>query len=149
MKKFKFRLQKLLQIKEHAKMQKQKELSRAERVRRMEEAHLEMLQQKMRDEVTNLAAGTTQLIDVRHRQRSTQFQQRLVANMKTQEQVIQAAVTKEAAKREDLIEATREEKTFEKLKERQKERYLKEIDLLTQKEIDEIAKNVYLRKRPA
>jgi flagellar export protein FliJ len=145
-KKFQFRLQKLLQVKTYNKMQKQKELSQAERIRRMEEAHLAMLQQHLRSEIEALKARKQEHVDVSRLTRSIYYQQRLLTNMATQERVITEACHKEEIKRGRLIEATREEKTFEKLKERQQHRYLVELDQLMQKENDEISKNVFMRR---
>lgn len=148
MKIFQFRLQKLLQVKTYNKMQKQKELSQAERIRRMEEAHLAMLQQHLRGEIEALKAQKQKHIDVSRLTRSIYYQQRLLTNMATQERVIVDARSKEEGKRGQLIAATKEEKTFEKLKERQKYRYLVELDQLMQKETDEISKNVFMRREP-
>ncbi len=146
MKKFQFRLQKLLQVKTYNKMQKQKELSQAERMRRMEEAHLAMLQQHLHNEIEALKAQKRDHVDVSRLTRSVHYQQRLLTNMATQERVITDACRKEEIKRGRLIEATKEEKTFEKLKERQQYRYLIELDHLMQKENDEISKNVFMRR---
>jgi flagellar protein FliJ len=144
-KKFQFRLQKLLQVKTYNKMQKQKELSQAERLRRMEEAHLAMLQEHLHNEIESLKTQKRDHVDVSRLTRSVHYQQRLLTNMATQERVIADAYRKEEIKRGRLIEATKEEKTFEKLKERQQYRYLVELDHLMQKENDEISKNVFMR----
>ncbi len=147
MKKFRFRLQKLLQVKTYNKMQKQKELSQAERLRRMEEAHLAMLQEHLRNELADLKSQKQEKINVSRLTRSIYYQQRLLTNMATQERVIVEARRKEDVKRVKLIEATKEEKTFEKLKERQELRYLIEQDHLLQKENDEISKNVFIKNQ--
>jgi flagellar protein FliJ len=146
-KKFRFRLQKLLQVKTYNKMQKQKDLSQAERARRMEEAHLAMLHQHLHNEMTALQSEKVDRVNVARLTNSVYYQQRLLSNMVTQQRVIVDAKRKEDAKREQLIAATKEEKTFEKLEERQKNRYLVELDQLMQKENDEISKNVFIRHR--
>jgi flagellar export protein FliJ len=127
-------------------MQKQKELSQAERMRRMEEAHLAMLQRHLHDEIEALKAQKRDHVDVLRLSRSVHYQRRLLTNMTTQERVIVDACRKEEIKRGQLIEATKEEKTFEKLKERQQYRYLVELDHLMQKENDEISKNLFIRQ---
>jgi len=147
-KRFRFRLQKLLQVKTYNKMQKQKELSQAERARRMEEAHLALLHQHLHDEINALKTVSRDRVDVSRLTRSVYYQHRLLVNMVTQERVIAEARRKEEIKRGQLIEATKEEKTFEKLKERQQYRYLVEVDHLMQKEIDEISKNIFVRRSP-
>jgi flagellar FliJ protein len=146
MKRFQFRLQKLLQIKTHRKMEKQKELAKAERVRRMEEAHLELLYSRMSQEIEDLQRQKVERVDCRRLTQSAFYQQRLIGNMATQKQVIVNAQKQEDAKREKLIESAREEKVFEKLKERQQDRYWQELDLLQQKETDEIARNTFLQR---
>jgi flagellar export protein FliJ len=127
-------------------MQKQKELSQAERARRMEEAHLAMLQEHLHGEIESLKSQKQERLNVSRLTRSVYYQQRLLSNMVIQERVIADAKKKEDTKRERLIEATKEEKIFEKLKERQQDRYFVELDRLLQKENDEISKNVYMRR---
>ncbi|MBK7091035.1 MAG: flagellar FliJ family protein [bacterium] len=145
MKKFQFRLQKLLHIKSHKKMERQKELAKAERVRRMEEAHLELLQSRMSQEISDLQSHKIERVDCRWLTQSAFYQQRLISNMATQKQVISNALKQEELKREKLISAAREEKVFDMLKDRQRERYNRELDDLQQKETDEIARNTFLQ----
>lgn len=49
-------------------------------------------------------------------------------------------------KRLDLVEATKQRKIYEKLKERHKEKYIAEQNLLLQKENDEIGTKAYFRR---
>jgi flagellar FliJ protein len=146
-KRFNFRLQKLLQLKQHRKLEKQKALARAERLRRMEEAHLEGLRAKMSHELENLAAAPAGSVDVARRIHSVYYQHRLNASMVTQQQAVAQAKKREGEKRGELLDADKEEKVFSKLKQRQRERYLLEIDRRYQKETDEIATNVFLRRK--
>lgn len=147
MKKFRFRLQKLLQVKTYNKLQRQKELAQAERIRRMEEAHLAMLNERMQREISDLTQEKKDHVNVTRLSRSIYYQQRLIVNMATQVRVIADAQRKEDIKRDDLLEATKVEKTFVKLKERQQERYLVEMDHLVQKETDEIGRNIFVRHK--
>ena len=48
-------------------------------------------------------------------------------------------------KRKLLVEATREERKYMRLKEIRKEEYTQELELALQKETDEFAKNIHLR----
>ena len=142
MKKFQFRLQKLLQLKEHLKLQRQKQLAKAERVRRMEETHQRMLQEKLEQEVTSLRTVENSQLSIARLSRSVYYQQRLTSNMATQAKVIANAVKLEDESRERLVEATRNEKIYQRLKEKQLESYLQDMERLQQKETDEIAGNV-------
>jgi len=146
MKKFQFRLQKLLQLRTHKKVERQKELAKAERVRRMEEAHLALLEQRLRDEIADLAPLKVDRLDVRRLTNSIYFQHRLNTNMASQRKAIASAQRQEAIKRKHLIDAARAEKVFIRLKETQQERYLAELDQHIQKEIDEIAQNTFLQR---
>jgi len=144
-------LQKLLQLQTHKKLNRQKELAKAERLRRMEEAHLAMLQERIADELKHLAASKKDRLNVNRLRQSTHYQDRLVVNMATQRQVISDAKRTEALRRRELLGAAKEEKILLKLRERQEFRYLKELDSLEQKETDETAKTVTNRQqsRPA
>lgn len=146
MKKFHYRLQKLLQLKEHHKLQQQKELAKAERVRRMEEAHQRMLREQLDREVSSLHTVENAQLNIARFGRSVYYQQRLNANMATQETVIANAEKLEDESRQRLIEATKNEKIYQRLKEKQLETYLQELERLEQKETDEIAGNVGRRR---
>ncbi len=126
-------------------MERQKELAKAERLRRMEEAHLESLQQKLNAEIDDLAPLKQNLLNLRRLTQSILYQQRLTGNMAMQRQAIAAAQRKEDRQRELLIEAARDEKVFDNLGDRQRERYLIELEQWQQKDTDEIATNSFLQ----
>jgi flagellar biosynthesis chaperone FliJ len=111
----------------------------------MEEAHMETLRGRMKQELGRLAAAPLERVDVSDHVRSVYYQHRLSSNMATQQKAIRLAYRQEAIRREELLEAGKEEKMFVKLRERQKVRYLKELDSRNQKETDETAKNVFLK----
>ncbi len=106
---------------------------------------METLHGRMTQELGRLAAAPSEQVDVSDRIRSVYYQHRLNTNMATQQKAIRLAYRQEALKRDDLLEAGKEEKMFVKLRERQKERYLKDLDGRYQKETDETAKNVFLK----
>lgn len=145
MKKFQFRLQRLLQLKEHAKAEKQKQLAKAERSRRMEEAHKQMLEERMQQEISELIRTQSNVLSVERRRRSVYYQHRLLTNLKTQTAAVANAREREERRRSELIEATRQEKVYHKLRERQEARYREECDRQEQKDTDEIASNTARR----
>lgn len=108
---------------------------------------MDTLRGRMTQELGRLSIDQPERVDVSDRIRSVYYQHRLNTNMATQQKAIRLAYRQEALKREDLLEAGKEEKMFVKLRERQKERYLKDLDSRYQKETDETAKNVFLRKK--
>ncbi len=111
----------------------------------MEEAHQQMLQKKMEHEVESLKLPQDTSVTLERHRRSVLYQQKLQANMQTQTKVIANARQFEEQSREQLVEATRNEKIYQRLKEKQLEAYLKELDQLQQKETDEIAANISRR----
>jgi flagellar export protein FliJ len=108
----------------------------------MEEAHLATLEQKMSDELA--APGSPGRIEASQFLRSVYYQHRLKQDMSVQHSMIAKARRDEAERREELLQAAKEEKVYAKLKERQRERYLVELERDEQKTTDEIAKNVFL-----
>ncbi len=77
--------------------------------------------------------------------------QRYVAQLKFlighQKKVIREATKKVEQKRRKLIEASKEERKYERLREIRKEEYNRELELALQKETDEFAGNVYLQNK--
>jgi len=53
----------------------------------------------------------------------------------------------EDKKRQDLVQASKERKIYDKLKEKQREKYNAEIELTEKKELDEVATNIYRRNK--
>ncbi len=108
----------------------------------MEEAHQRMLKQKLESEISSLNTVENAQLNIARLGRSVYYRQRLNANMATQTRVIDNARELEKQRRDELIEATKIEKIYQRLKEKQLESYLQELELLQQKETDEIAANV-------
>ncbi|MFH2037251.1 MAG: flagellar FliJ family protein [Candidatus Zixiibacteriota bacterium] len=147
MKKFQFRLERVLQLKLHNEKEKQKKLAEAA--------------QKVFNQQEKLAG----LVTDRHINQKEQRQcllgkidrslmsnySRYYLHLKKEEmmgtEMLNALKRAQEKKRLDLIEATREKKSYEKLKERKKEKYHKEAELNLQKEQDEIASQMLLHKK--
>lgn len=133
-------------MRQHRKLEKQKKLAKAERLRRLEETHLQNLHDRLENEWNRPAAGQSRPVDVARLQQSVRYQERLQRDMSVQEQMVARARETEDRRREELLVAAKQEKIFVKLKERQQERYLIELDHREQKETDEIATNLFLHK---
>jgi flagellar FliJ protein len=146
MKKFRFRLQKLLQLRQHRKLEQQKKLAKAERLRRLEEAHLASLHERLAGEQRRPAAQSGKVVDVSRLQQSIRYQERLRADMSIQEQMIIRARASEEKRRTELLEAAKQEKIFAKLKEHQRDDYHAELERGDQKDTDEIATMQFLHK---
>jgi len=147
MKKFRFRLERILQLKSHAEKEKQKNYGLAV--------------SKVVDQQTALAG----IDDSRRSLQDTQRQRlsgaldtsmmsvfsRYYLLLKKKEiggrELLKAYEKEQEKKRIELVEATREKKTYEKLKERKFEAYNKETELSIQKEQDEMASQMLQYKR--
>jgi flagellar FliJ protein len=146
MKKFRYRLQPLLDIRAHAEKERQK-------------AHALSLQQvqDQTQQLVGIAAGREETLDHQReiQSRSLSLAELLVCSrylLKLKKdtlagQELLRALQREAEKkRTELVEASKERKVFEKLKEKQQERYYKAAEAEERKEADEIANTSYLRK---
>lgn len=147
MKKFRFRLERILQLKAHAEKEKQKLLA--------------LSSQKISDQQKALADINQEREDNKVKQRSRQigtvnphlmstfsrYYLRLKKNELAGNELLRVYRKDEEAKRQHLVEATRAKKVYEKLEERLFENYQKETDLLLQKEQDELAARMIQYKK--
>ncbi|MFH2055220.1 MAG: flagellar export protein FliJ [bacterium] len=147
MKKFQFRLQKLLQLRQHRKLERQKKLAKAERLRRVEEAHLESLGQRLEREQQRPRANQDGSLNVSLLQQSVRYQERLKQDQGVQKQMVARARENEARRREELLAAAIKEKVFLKLRERRQDQYHADLERRDQKETDEIAIQQFLHKQ--
>ena len=147
MKKFAFRLQTLLKLRQQVEDQKQRVV--AELVQQINQQQQEALELNaaMREQGEILkgqrAAGK---IDVawfgNYRSYVTHMQQAIQQRVQT----VQEIQKKLMVARHALAEATKETKVLEKLKQRRRERYDHELQLAEAREQDEISTNMFLRK---
>ncbi len=139
MKKFNFRLEKLLQLKAHIEKEKQKILSQAT--------------QKVVDQERTLTEIGSSRKNVQKEQRSfllgsintnmmtvfSRYYLKLKKNELVGREMLGALRKDQEAKRQELVIATRAKKIYEKLKERKQEEFNSEYQQQLQKEQDEIA----------
>lgn len=148
MKKFKYRLETLLKVKEHIKKEKQKEHAAA--LNRVNH------QKKQLQDIDN--AKTTTFEKQRSQMKSSivvaemlvcsRYLNKLKRENMAGKELLKALKKKAEEKREKLIEASRDQKIYEKLKEKQREKYNEMIKMLETKDNDEIAiRNYGIKKR--
>ena len=147
MKKFRFRLEKILQLKAHAEKEKQKLLA--------------LSSQKVSDQQKMLAEIDCEREDNKNQQRFhmvgkidpnmmtifSRYYLRLKRNELVGNEMLKVHLKNEDEKRRHLVEATRAKKVYEKLKERLFESYQRETDRLLQKEQDELAARMIQHKK--
>ena len=147
MKKFKFRLEPLLRLKEHNEKEKQKTFGlAAHKVARQED----VLHQLSRDRVETQLGQRGHLsgrIDTGRLLIYSRYLGKLKKNELTGREILKAFITDRERKRDELIEATKQKKIFEKLKERRRLAFLHGVEMLTQKEQDDIAAKLFLAKK--
>ncbi|MBN1436468.1 MAG: flagellar export protein FliJ [Sedimentisphaerales bacterium] len=147
MKKFEFRLQTLLKLREQVEGQKKRVV--AELVQQINQQQQEALElnaaMREQGEILKKQRASGQ-IDVswfgNYRSYVTHIQQAIqqrVQNVKEIQKQLMIA-------RHELAEAAKETKVLEKLKQKRRERYDYELQLAEAREQDEISKNIFLRK---
>lgn len=147
MKKFRFRLERLLQLKAHAEKEKQKLLGQAVQKVLEKESELRELDDTRRDIQSSQRQHLNGSVSLSNLSVYSRYYVLLKKKEMGGRELLKAYQTDQEKKRLALVEATREKKIFEKLKERKFDAYLKEMELSTQKEQDEIASQTLQHKR--
>ncbi|MCX6826904.1 MAG: flagellar FliJ family protein [candidate division Zixibacteria bacterium] len=144
MKKFRFRLEKLLQLKVHVEKDKQKLLGIA--ARKVTEQETFLLELKATRLTTQKAARSclTGTLNPNLLLGYSRYFIKLKKNELAGREILKAYLTEREKKRLELVEATKQKKIYEKLKERKLQLYHKEIDSLLQKELDESSSQMLL-----
>ncbi|MCK5145294.1 flagellar export protein FliJ [bacterium] len=140
MKKFKFRLEKVMDMRAEAERQRQMDLARAQIELVKEEDRLKELESKLsreRDAIEQMRQGerfNPYEMDCRYR-----YKKKIENDMSRQCVRIKEAKTKVVLRRNALLEAAKERKMLENLKSRQREAYLAEFARKEQALIDDVA----------
>lgn len=143
MKRFKYRLQALLKVKEHIEKERQKAL--AESVKKVRDQQLRL------EAVDNYRAATTDRSREKARKRFSvaemliisRYLHKLKRDTLVGRELLRVLRREEDGKRHDLIEAARERRKYERLKEIQQEKHLKNVEATLTKESDENAISSY------
>lgn len=147
MKKFQFRLQVVLDIKEKLLEQKLLELSKVQRglqeaiqkQKTLENYQIEINQALLR---VFQSGNDLDLVEV---QRYKDFINKLLVDISSQKVVVQNITKLLDVKRREVNEVLKEKKVLEKLKENQKKRYYQEFEQYQRNELDDIASSRYMR----
>ncbi len=147
MKKFQFRLQVVLDIKEKLLEQKLLELSKVQRSLQeaiQKQRTLEGYQMEINEALMNVfqSGNDLDLIEV---QRYKDFINKLIVDISNQKVVIQNINKVLELKRKEVNEVLKEKKVLEKLKENQQKKYYQAYDYYQSRELDDIASARYAR----
>ena len=148
MKKFQFRLQVVLDIKEKLLEQKLLELSKVQRglqeavdkQKTLESYQLEINQALLR---VFQSGNDLDLVEV---QRYKDFINKLIVDISNQKVVVQNITKLLDMKRREVNEVLKEKKVLEKLKENQQKKYYQEFEDYQRRELDDIASSRYRRR---
>lgn len=147
MKKFQFRLQVVLDIKEKLLEEKLLELSKVQRG--LQEAvekqrTLESYQLEINQALMNVFQSGNDL-DLVEVQRYKDFINKLIVDISSQKVVVQNISRLLEIKRREVNEVLKEKKVLEKLKENQQKKYYQEFEHYERRELDDIASSRYAR----
>lgn len=147
MKKFKFRLEPLLRLKEHQEKDKQKTLALAAQKVLTQEEQLRQIAQKRSETQQSQRDSLSGRLNPGHLLVCSRYLGKLKMNELTGREILKAFIADRERRRLELVEATKQKKIFEKLKERRRNVYISDNERLTQKEQDDIAAKLFLQNK--
>ena len=147
MKKFKYRLEALLKFRQHIEREKQRSLAEAQNqvhqqqgvIGRIEHGAEATLGRKRRHQTASFSSAELQVYG--------RYLYRLKREAVMAQELLAGLEKNRDEKRQDLMEAARERKIYEKLKERHRDRYRREAIRAATKETDEVGINSYRQKK--
>ena len=150
MKKFEFRLQRIMEVKEEIEKQKERDFAIAKRKALEEEYKLSEIKIQYENCWKDIENKTSQqTVDTSEIRQYYQYLQKLEGDIERQFICLQETNAEVEKRRDILIEATKERKILENLKGRKLASYQEELNRVEQNFFDEIAGNQYIREKRA
>ena len=146
-KKFQYRLEKLLQLRSHDETLRQKELAVSSRKVNTQQDVLNNIDGHYRSGQDDSRKYLTGKIDTNHLVRYSRYFLKLKKDRISGLEVLKVLEREREKHRQALLDATRRRQILEKLRDRKKEAYQKKLELIEQKEQDEIASNYAFQKK--
>ncbi len=146
MKKFRYRLQALLEMKEHIEKERQKELATSLMRVQSQQQRLGELEDNRHRSFDLQRAATQSRFCVAEMLVVSRYIHRLKRETVMGAELLKVLKKDEDNKRQRLLEATKERRKYEKLKERQGEKYHKDAESMLTKESDETAIRTFRQK---
>ena len=144
LKKFKFRLEVVLEMRQRELEKRQQEMAEVLKVIEEQRAKLVAINDAQKQTEANLEKLiSAEEIDITMVNGHRNYVLKLVNDAKNQENVIHRAEQLLELKKKEVQEAYKKVKSLEKLKENQEKQYMTEIDQMLAKEIDDIAVTRY------
>jgi flagellar FliJ protein len=146
MKKFQYRLQSILKIKEHIEKERQKEFAATVQQVQNQMQTLEQIKQEKSSTCDQQRKSMRKTISLAEMLVYTRYLVKLKRNRITGNEMLKALNETAEEKRALLVVAAKERKIYEKLKEKRKEDFDKEAEAVARKESDEMAANAFRQK---
>ena len=146
MPKFQFRLQQYLGVKEQIEDQKELEYAKALQKVEEEKAQLEKLNNQREIQLQELRMALTKPILPTEINRYNNIIERLKSQIKMQEKRLEEAKLLAEEKRQELIQAMKERKALEIVRDNAREEFLLEANLAEQKQVDELVSFKYTER---
>jgi flagellar FliJ protein len=146
-KKFKFRLDPLLKLRENREKERQREhaeaaekvLSQKQQLDQVDRTKLQTLDHQRHRLSGNISVAEALIY--------SRYLMKLRKDRVTGSELLRGLEREAERRRARLVEAARERKTFELLKEKQKVRHLTALEKADQKDLDEVATNGFVRNK--
>jgi len=146
MKKFKYRLQALLKMKEHIEKERQKLLATSAKKVQNQQEHLKSVEDDRNDTVEHQRENVSERFTVAEMLVVSRYLHKLKRESILGEELLRALKQEEEAKRQELLKATRERKKYEKLREVQQDKHNSTMETVLAKENDETGVNTFRQK---
>ena len=146
MKQFKYRLEVLLRVREHAEQEKQKKHAKAMQMVQKQRQSLQAIDADRLQTTSDQRTRMTGSLSVAQLLVYSRYLQKIKGEHVMGRELLKGFDRDAETKRQELVEASKQRKIYEQLKERRRERHYKEIEATITKENDEIAINSYRQK---
>ena len=143
MARFQFRLQQYLGVKEQIEEQKELEYARALRKVEEEKALLLEMHQQRQNAIISMQTALQRMISPIEIRRYNNTIERLKHRILVQEERVRAAQAYAEEKREELVQAMKDRKALEVVREKAYEEFMLEQNLAEQKQVDELVSFKY------
>jgi len=147
MPRFEFRLQQYLGIKEQLEEQKELEYAKSLRAVEEEKKRLKDLMERKDQTIEHMRQSLTKMISPIDLRRSNNTIERLKQQISEQISILRQAEEFSEEKRIELLQAMKERKAIETVRDNQKEEYLIEVDKKERKQVDELVSFRYSEKQ--
>jgi flagellar protein FliJ len=149
MKKFKYRLEPLLRVKAHIEKERQKEHAVAVHRVQTQQEYLAFLDATRESAIERQRQGQSEPVTVSAMQllSYSRYYLKLKRDRIAGTELLRGLETEAEKKRQRLVEASRERKMHDKLKERQNAKFNQAVELILKKDNDEIAVNNFRRRK--